>query len=82
MRNRTCRVLTPACTLYSTIASDSQVMASTGSLIPLRAINRARTSSTTRFGDPFEERSSGDQIDQLSLATGTSRQDELSLSEQ
>lgn len=82
MSNRTCRELTPACTLYSTIASNSQVMASTGSLIPLRAIDRARIPSTTHFGDPFEERSSGDHMDQRSFATDTSRQDGLSLSEQ
>jgi hypothetical protein len=82
MSNRTCRELMPACTLYSTIASNSQVMASTGSLIPLRAIDRTRTSSTTRFGDPFEERSSGNQIKQRSLSTGTSRQDEPSSSEE
>ena len=81
MRNRTCRVLTPACTLDSIIASNSQVMASTGSLIPLRAIDRTRTSSTIRSGDSFEQRSSGEQIDQQSLATGTSRQDEPSSSD-
>lgn len=57
-------------------------MASTGSLIPLRAIDRTRTSSNTRFGDPDEERSSGDQLDQRSFATGTLRQDDPSLSDQ
>jgi hypothetical protein len=82
MRGGICRVLTPTRTLDSTIASNSQAMASSSSLIPLQAVRRSATSSATHLGDPFEQRYSGDQLDQQSFATGTSRQDEPSLSEQ
>jgi hypothetical protein len=82
MRGGICRVLTPTRTLDSTITSNSQAMASSSSSMPLQAIRRSSTSSATYLGDPFQQRNSGDQLDQQSFATGTSRQDELSLSEQ
>jgi hypothetical protein len=47
-------------------------MASSASLIPLQAMGRSGTSSTTRFGAPFEERDFIDRTDQESFATDTS----------
>jgi hypothetical protein len=47
-------------------------MASSASLIPLQAIRRSGNSSTTRIGDPFEERDFEDPVGQRSFATGAS----------
>lgn len=46
-------------------------MASAASLIPLQAMRQPGTSSTTRPGDPFDERYSENQVDQRSVATDT-----------